>query len=61
MDALSSAAQGIVYVTSIPGGMFAYTTMDRVGMITYQNVGTYEDIMRYVGYNAGRIRLMINR
>ena len=61
MDALSSEAQGIVYVKSIAGGMFTYTTVDRAGAVTSQNVGSYEDIMRLVGYNTGRIRLMLNK
>jgi hypothetical protein len=57
----ASAAQGMVYVKSIPGGMFTYTIIDEAGMITAQNVGSYEDILRLVGYNHGRIRLMLNK
>ena len=57
----ASAAQGVVYVKSIPGGMFTYTIIDEAGMITSQKVGSYEDILRLVGYNHGRIKLMVNR
>jgi hypothetical protein len=57
----ASAPEGIVYVKSIADGMFTYTIIDRAGMITAQNVGNYEDIMKLVGYNTGRIRLQVNR
>jgi len=41
--------------------MFAYTMIDRNGMVTAQNVGDYNDIMRLAGYNADNIQLMLNR
>jgi hypothetical protein len=57
----ASAPQGIIYVKSIAGGMFTYVMIDEAGMITAQNVGTRDEIMKLVGYNTGRIRLQLNR
>lgn len=57
----ASAPEGILYVKSLAGGLFTYTIVNGAGMITGQNVCSYEDLMKLVGYNTGRIRLQINK
>lgn len=61
MDFIPNSGNATVYIKPLDNGMFAYTIIDRVGMVTAQNVGTYDDIMRLVGYNANNIKLMLNK
>ena len=61
MDFIPNRGNETVYIKPLENGMFAYTIIDRVGMVTAQNVGNYDDIMRLVGYNADNIQLMLNK
>ena len=61
MNATPNSSMESVYVKPLDNGMFAYTIIDRAGMVTAQNVGDYDDIMRLVGYNGNQIKLMLNR
>jgi hypothetical protein len=61
MNFIPDSGMQTVYIKPLDNGMFAYTMIDRNGMVTAQNVGDYNDIMRLAGYNADNIQLMLNR
>jgi len=61
MNFIPNSGMQTVYIKPLDNGMFAYTMIDRTGMVTAQNVGDYNDIMRLAGYNADNIQLMLNR
>ena len=61
MNFIPDSGMQTIYIKPLDNGMFAYTMIDRNGMVTAQNVGDYNDIMRLAGYNADNIQLMLNR